>query len=197
MSELVKCPFCNSSEITIDDHFDTPVGRFSIQAACGRCYAIGPSSDESSKASIEMKEQQAADRWNQRAGDVVAMCKHEKRHVTAHAVDGALGDLNLRVTASGEYSPGGAQNCYQIAEQREDGFEWLHSIIVFQNGNPADGVNGVTLEAVLATCFDRLEHFQKGPYANAYNAEALHHIERAIEALKDRTRERDRVEAAK
>lgn len=123
---------------------------------------------------------------------------NEARSVTAHAVDGDLGDMNLRVTAFGPYGPGGAQNRYFIGEGAPQGVaRWLVEVR-FQDGSPAEcGVNGASLEAVLATCFDRLDHFQKGPYANAYNAEALHHIERAIEALKDRTRERDRVEVAK
>lgn len=116
------------------------------------------------------------------------------RTVTAHAVDGDKGDMNLMVQARGEYGAGGAQNHYHIVEMHPEGREFLLADIQFQNGNPSEvDVNGVTLEAVLACCFDRLDCFQRGPFANPYNAEARYHIEQAIEALKDRTRERDRT----
>lgn len=52
---------------------------------------------------------------------------------------------------------------------------------------PSVGPNGVTLEALLAVCQHRLEHFQAGQFACAENAEALHHIQRALAALHRRT----------
>lgn len=64
-------------------------------------------------------------------------------------------------------------------------------MLLFQDGNPTEGVNGVSLESVLACCLDRLDCFQRGPFANPYNEHARMDIERAIESLKDRTRERD------
>ncbi|NJI10742.1 hypothetical protein [Aeromonas veronii] len=65
-------------------------------------------------------------------------------------------------------------------------------VIRFQHGHPASvGRNGVTIEALIAICHDRLKMFQSGPYENAYNETAIMHLERAIEALKDRTRERE------
>lgn len=121
----------------------------------------------------------------------------QPRLVTGHAVDGgSRGDMGLAVIAHGPYSPGNAQNHYLIgvgedAELLDSGAQVL-GCICFQDGNPREvGINGVTLEAVLAVCEDRLDRFQSGRYANPYNAEARRHIERAIEALKDRTRERD------
>ncbi|GHC34570.1 hypothetical protein GCM10010082_31560 [Kushneria pakistanensis] len=114
------------------------------------------------------------------------------RLVTAHALEGDTGDMNLMVFARGEYSAGGAQNHYQIVEKHPEGCQWLVGEVNFQDGNPAiRGVNGVTLEAVLACCLDRLECFQRGPFANNYNAAALQHIEQAMESLHDRVRERD------
>lgn len=119
------------------------------------------------------------------------------RIIKAHALEGETGDMNLMVRALGEYSAGGAQNRYQVIEKQPEGCEWLVGTINFQDGNPAAaGVNGVTLEAVLACCLDRLECFQHGPFANSYNAAALQHIEQAMESLHDRVRERDQ-EAAK
>lgn len=65
-------------------------------------------------------------------------------------------------------------------------------VIRFQHGRPDSvGRNGVTIEALIAICHDRLKMFQSGPYENAYNETAIMHLERAIEALKDRTRERE------
>lgn len=114
------------------------------------------------------------------------------RTVTAHAVKGDKGDMGLKVQALGEYSEGGAQSRYMVLGPDQERLLTL----LFQDGNPTEGVNGVSLEAVLACCLDRLDCFQAGPFANPYNAEARYHIEQAIEALKDRTRERDRKEGA-
>jgi len=121
----------------------------------------------------------------------------QPRLVTGHAVSpNGRGDMGQAVIAHGPYSPGGAQNHYLIGvgadcELMSGGAQVL-GCVSFQDGNPQEvGVNGVTLEAVLAVCADRVERFQDGPHANRYNAEALLGIERALEALKDRTRERD------
>lgn len=63
--------------------------------------------------------------------------------------------------------------------------------LLFQNGTiPEVGVNGVTLEAVLAACGHRLEGFQSGKFACDDNQEALDHINAAIAALQRRTRNR-------
>ena len=67
----------------------------------------------------------------------------------------------------------------------------LYSTVLFQNGPITEvGVNGVTHEALLAILIDRLEAFQRGPFANGYNAAALLHLEAALGCLSDRTRER-------
>ena len=63
--------------------------------------------------------------------------------------------------------------------------------IIFQNGTIAEvGVNGVTIEALLAIAVDRLRCFQAGPFNCPENAMALGHFEAGLEALKKRTRER-------
>lgn len=133
---------------------------------------------------------------------------NDMRVITAHALEGELGDMNMKVAACGPCGPGGAQANYAIGEgvpipqgvRNWFGGEppmgvagvrrWLANIR-FQVGDPAEGVNGVTLEALLAVCHDRLACFQAGPHACDHNAEALAHIDKALEALKDRTRERD------
>lgn len=122
---------------------------------------------------------------------------NQPRLVTGHAVDDAgRGDMGQAVVAHGPYSPGGAQNHYVIGVGSEvalmGGGALVLGCVSFQDGNPQEvGPNGVTVETLLAICADRLERFQDGPNANLYNAEALLGIERSLEALKDRTRERD------
>ena len=46
------------------------------------------------------------------------------------------------------------------------------------------------LRALLAILIDRLESFQKGPYASTYNGIALQHLRAAQESLLNRTRDR-------
>lgn len=63
--------------------------------------------------------------------------------------------------------------------------------VLFQNGNPAVvGVNGVTIEALLAVAIDRLQGFQSGQFADEHNAAALVYLRSAQEVLHQRTRER-------
>lgn len=64
--------------------------------------------------------------------------------------------------------------------------------IRFQDGCLADGagVNGVTVEALLAVCQDRLRAWQRTPYACAENEIAIGYVELALGTLKARTRTR-------
>jgi len=60
--------------------------------------------------------------------------------------------------------------------------------IKFQNGPiKENGVNGITLEALLAIGIDRLRSFQNGPFPCQENAIALMHCEEALEWLQKRT----------
>ena len=64
-------------------------------------------------------------------------------------------------------------------------------VLRFQNGPIAEvGTNGITHEALLAILIDRLEGFQKGPYAHGYNADALTSLRSAQASLKQRTIDR-------
>ena len=66
-----------------------------------------------------------------------------------------------------------------------------HTTILFQNGPIAEaGVNGITQEALLAICIDRLECFQRGQYACVWNDMALDHLRQAQDRLRERTRSR-------
>lgn len=66
-------------------------------------------------------------------------------------------------------------------------------VILFQNGPiPGNGVNGITVEVLLAICADRLKSFQAGPFATKANACALTHVEESMHWLQQRTIERMR-----
>lgn len=52
--------------------------------------------------------------------------------------------------------------------------------------------NGAFVEDVIAAAMDRIRHYQAGDFASSFNAEALAHLQRALNALDDRTRERTR-----
>lgn len=69
----------------------------------------------------------------------------------------------------------------------------FRTTIEFQNGTlPHAGINGVTMEALLAIIADRLQGFQKGSYACRENALALTHCEEALNWLHNRTLKRMR-----
>lgn len=106
------------------------------------------------------------------------------RKLTGHRVN-PLNDL-LDVTVLDHPGAGGANHEYMI-----DAPSGLTCRISFQKGPITDhGVNGVTQEALLEICIDRLRCFQAGPYACPENATALEHLEAAQVALLTRTRER-------
>jgi hypothetical protein len=61
----------------------------------------------------------------------------------------------------------------------------------FQNGPVKDfGMNGITQEALITICIDRLRSFQDGDYKCRENAIALTHLEEALMWLQKRTRDR-------
>jgi hypothetical protein len=70
----------------------------------------------------------------------------------------------------------------------------LNPMLSFQDGpvkENGEGVNGITHEVLLAILIDRLMGFQSGQYANDYNAKALTHLQVALDALHQRTRDRE------
>lgn len=60
----------------------------------------------------------------------------------------------------------------------------------FQTGNPADGINGVTIEALLEVIASRLDSFQQTEFNCAENAEALEKVLWARDTLYARTQRR-------
>lgn len=113
----------------------------------------------------------------------------ESREVTIHHV-GA--EKQVRIFATGPVSAGGANNSYVVGEVDGENITNCLGVVRFQSGHPdAEGRNGVTIESLLAVCYDRLKSFQAGPYPSEYNEVAIQNIERALESLKDRTREQE------
>ena len=109
------------------------------------------------------------------------------REITSHKVNPANDVLSLHAV-DGPGS-GGASHHYCIDMPNQA----TRLDLFFQNGPIAEaGVNGITHEVLLAVLIDRMEAFQAGPFANAYNDAALSHLRSAAGALHDRTRERMR-----
>lgn len=118
------------------------------------------------------------------------------REIISHKVNPANDTLNILVTdAPGS---GGANHRYVISgfdtdsnPSRRAAERNTQTIVLFQNGPINEvGVNGVTQEALLAVCIDRLQCFQKGPYACRENAIALTKLEEAQMWLQKRTYDR-------
>ncbi len=116
------------------------------------------------------------------------------RELTGHKVNPA--NDKIRITVIDEPGAGGANHHYEVAipgwTRGPDGSNpsgiWD---IRFQNGPIAEvGVNGITQEALLAICIDRLRSFQAGPFACRENALALTKMEEAQMWLLQRTRNR-------
>lgn len=119
------------------------------------------------------------------------------RTLTDHQVSPA--DKTLTITVLDEAGAGGAHHAYEItgpefyrnASLPDGGGPADHLTILFQNGPiPAHGVNGITVEALLAICADRLRCFQAGPFASADNGFALFNVEESMRWLQKRTLDR-------
>lgn len=94
---------------------------------------------------------------------------------------------DVYVFSSGPKSPGGVQNTYDFFSYEDGNYVHL-STLSFQTGHPVEfGVNGVTIESLLAVVIDRLEHFQKGAFACRENATAITFCLNALRVLFDRT----------
>ena len=77
--------------------------------------------------------------------------------------------------------------CVGFVSEKSARFNELAKIS-FQNGDPkVNGINGLTIEALLAICHHRLSGFQRSNFACTLNAQALESIEGALDALKKKT----------
>ena len=92
-----------------------------------------------------------------------------------------------------EIGPGNANHQYLISKtDSKMSVENYVGVIQFQKGPRKDDTSehGVIDTDLLEIVRDRLKHFQKGPYANDYNAQALVHVEEALKSLNKRVEDR-------
>lgn len=147
---------------------------------------------------LDEKRAQPGSVWEARSD--TRQIQREDRYLDAHLVEGQPNPLTIEVMD--EPGSGGAHHRYDItgfdtstnpSNEARGGYRsyFNRSIILFQNGPvPQNGANGITVEALLAICEDRLKCFQAGPFACEENQEALLHIQAALGTLNDRTRAR-------
>lgn len=111
------------------------------------------------------------------------------RTIETHAVNGLNEALLLDVLD--EPGQGGACHQYRVSWTPDGDAPAATCDIHFQNGPIKEhGVNGISVEVLLAIVRDRLECFQKGPFACETNQHALVQVIGAMSALQSRTRER-------
>lgn len=121
----------------------------------------------------------AADETNAVAGETKAPAP--PRRLTLHRVPG----LNEAITIEVLDQPGAGGACHVYAlSYRNDA---PPDILRFQEGPPAAGVNGYSIEALLVIAIDRLSGFQSGPGKCEENEFALDAIGQALNALHGRT----------
>jgi hypothetical protein len=107
------------------------------------------------------------------------------RELTSHKVNGLNEAIEIIVTD--EPGAGNACHCYRLYFGDPRAVTDIH----FQNGPIAEaGVNGISIEALLAIVEDRLLGFQSGEYSTRENALALTAIQEAMMWLHKRTRDR-------
>lgn len=111
------------------------------------------------------------------------------RELKSHMVNGM--NKRIQVTAVGEPGAGGACLKYLVVatDAQHAGDEPAFEIR-FQEGNPADGINGLTNEVLLAILEDRLLGFQQGKFNCRENSLALTKVQEAQAWLQRRTNER-------
>lgn len=109
------------------------------------------------------------------------------REITSHKVNGLNEALKIEVLD--EPGLGDACHNYRVSSVTP---LLMHPIEINFQKNPIQevGVNGISMEALLAIVVDRLEGFQSGEYACEENQHALDSVRSALIALKIRTRER-------
>lgn len=113
------------------------------------------------------------------------------RKITAHTVFTIADADPLTIRAHGERGPYGDNHRYLITTDPRSlplGASAVLADIRFQQGDPAQQINGITMEALIAICADRLAGLQAGAYPCDENMRALAHLHCALESLHNRTR---------
>lgn len=99
-----------------------------------------------------------------------------------------------RVYALDEIGPGGANHLYRIEAKDVDKSDknYFSTNIQLQKGprRLVSSVHGIIDTDLLEIVRDRLIAFQNGEFACEYNAEALEHVEKALEAMNRRVEDR-------
>ena len=119
------------------------------------------------------------------------------RKLTDHIVSGDQA-VQLTIEVHDEPGAGGANHAYAIYGFLTSGNpsagpspfpqDETCAPILFQNGPIKEfGVNGITSEALMAICIDRLRSFQAGPFSCRENAIALTKLEESLMWLQRRT----------
>lgn len=114
-----------------------------------------------------------------------------QRVIETHKVGGV--DSRLRIEVMDGPGEGGACHQYVVKEDVPPNQETTMPayVVKFQKGPVKEnGLNGITQEVLLAIVKDRLEGFQSGDFACELNQIALDHVNEALAALQQRTRDR-------
>ena len=102
--------------------------------------------------------------------------------------------LNDVYSFSGANEPGGASHHYVVVKAGTDYEDPTNTvgIVKFQKGPRKEegSVSGVLDCDLLEMVKDRLEGFQRGPYASEYNEQALIHIKEALYWMNKRVEDR-------
>ena len=111
------------------------------------------------------------------------------RQIKTHQIN--LCNKHIGVETWSEPGPGGAPVKYRLSINANQ-FQSEQAIIKFQNGPVVveTDVNGITDEALLALIVDRIQCFQKGPFACRENEQALLKLEEGLHWLTARVLER-------
>lgn len=108
------------------------------------------------------------------------------REITSHKVNKC--NEAITVTAVDGPAAGGASSLYSAIFGANNYRQYVS--LKFQNGPVDEGVNGITHEVLLAILIDRLEGFQKGPFACEDNQEAIDGLKDVASVLNRRTKAR-------
>lgn len=110
------------------------------------------------------------------------------REITSHQIN----ECNSAIRIISPDHPSGVGYHYHVTVPDKSLLGGERAVVIqFQDGPIREvGTNGITHEALLAILIDRLQGFQRGPYACRENAIALTKLEEAKHWLEARTRAR-------
>lgn len=115
------------------------------------------------------------------------------REIQTHRVEEDGYSNRIVIKAIGERGAGGANMGYVIYSENPVGMEnqgMNTCYLSFQNGDPKEQINGLSNESLLAVVLDRLKGFQKGEFNSPETETAITHIEKTLESMHQRTRDR-------